>query len=316
MKLSQDYVGQWFEIYRRNNECADILFEVKSDNKTQLINLPHEKVDGAGALFTLAEQHGWEIKNLAPPTKIHPINKFRYFINCIAFLGWTKNRTQNIWPFELKKTTPDNSLTDSHTFSTVQTEILKQAARNFGVSLNTLIFYTLNKELEQRFNWKSGLRAWWMPVNMRADLGLDINSTNYKSNYVSNFMLEVSPEMTIQNYQELIADSLKKQKHWATWWWQHLGQYVPESVVEFLALKKLYNNHYIGAFSNLGNWSCSEMDSNVKFFVPPLLSHPITAGLLIWNGKLNISLRIYPSFKITKSELEKMMHSWTQRLQL
>lgn len=58
MKLSQDYVGQWFEIYRRNNECADILFEVKSDNKTQLINLPHEKVDGAGALFTLAEQHG------------------------------------------------------------------------------------------------------------------------------------------------------------------------------------------------------------------------------------------------------------------
>lgn len=313
---TRDYVGQWFEIYRRNNECADILFEVESENKKLQINMPHEKVDGAGALFTLAEQYNWQIKNLAPPAKTHVVKKFKYFVNCIAFLVWTKNRTQNIWPFNFQKISSDKVLIQSHTFTVAQTEVLKRTAKKFGVSLNTLLFYTLNKELEQTYNWKQGLRAWWMPVNMRADLGLDINNPNHKANFVSNFMLEVSPLMNLEQHQQLITKSLKSQKHWATWWWQHLGKYVPETIVEFLAIKKLHNNHYIGAFSNLGDWSCNDGSSNIKFFVPPLLSHPIGAGAIIWNGKLNISLRIYPSFKINEYELQQMMESWAQRLQL
>lgn len=313
---NRDYVGQWFEIYRRNDECADILFEIESHSQKKQINLPHEKVDGTGALFTLAEQYNWQIKNLAQPTKIHKLKKFNYFINCIAFLGWTKNRTKNIWPFQFKKANPDSTLIQSHTLSATQTETLKATARKFGVSLNTLLFYTLNKELEQTYNWKKGLRAWWMPVNMRADLGMDINNPNHKANYVSNFMLEISPKMNLQQHQQLITQSLKQQKHWATWWWQHLGKYVPDKVVEFFAIQKLHNNHYVGAFSNLGEWSCSESSSIIKFFVPPLLSHPIGAGAVIWNGKLTISLRIYPSFKITPYELQQMMQSWAQRLQI
>ncbi|MEQ1723285.1 MAG: hypothetical protein ABL930_08910 [Pseudobdellovibrio sp.] len=314
--MKKDYVGQWFEIYRRNTEGADILYKVEANGKSELINFAHEKVDGAGGLFKLAEQFNWKIKNLATPTPPRAISRFKFFINCLMFLHWTKPRKKNIWPFEFKKSNTVEGIYESCTFNAEETQKLKDKANVLGISLNTLLFFSLNKSLEKQFNWTSGKRSWWVPVNMRNDLGIDINDSKFSGNYVSNFMIDLSPSMSSLQYQQAITHSLKQQKHLATWWWQHLGKYVPESVVEFLALSNLKNNHCVGAFSNLGEWSCDQSDANVSFFVPTLLSHPIGASALIWNKKLNIGIRIYPTFKLNPDELNSVLQKWTQQLVL
>lgn len=145
---------------------------------------------------------------------------------------------------------------------------------------------------------------------MRPDLGLDINDSALKKNYVSNFTIEVNSEMSLPDFQKLISESLKQQKHWGTWWWQNLGRYVPVSVIELIAKRNLHENYYAGAFSNLGECACNDPDSNLCFFVNPLLSHPIGAGAIIWNGCLNISLRVYPTFPVSQSDLDQMLKKW------
>ena len=151
-------------------------------------------------------------------------------------------------------------------------------------------------------------------VNMRPDLGLDVNDPLIDKNYVSNFPVDVFSDTSLTDCQQLISKALKQQKHWGTWWWQNLGRFLPVSAIEIIAKRNLQDNYYAGAFSNLGNWTCKEQNSNISFFVNPLLSHPIGAGAIIWNGQLNITLRVYPTFPIVQSELDRLIAAWAKAI--
>lgn len=310
----RDYVGQWFEIYRRNNECADITFKIKSNAASELIKMPHEKFDGSGALFTLSKKFNWNIKNLATQSKLKKINLIKYFFNCLLFLYWTKPRKKNIWPFTFNKSFNNNSLSLSHIFSTEETQQITKNAKSSGTSLNTLIFYSLNKCLEKKFNWHQDFRSWWIPVNVRPEFDIDINDSNITSNYVSNFTIDVSPDMSLHSYQNLISESLKQKKHMATWWWQHLGKFLPEKLIEKIAIRNLQNNYYVGTFSNLGDWACDDTNSCLNFFVPTLKSHPVGAGAIVWNSKLSLTLTFHPEFQLSTTEANDLFQNWIRHL--
>lgn len=307
----KDYVAQWFEIYRKHLEPTDIIFSVENNNRTELINCPHPTCDGVGALHSLAEKYNWKIENKAP-NRATKIGLFRYFYNCVMFLYWAHPRRKNIWEFEFNKSTTVETLHTGFSFSAVETTALLAKAKWLKVSLNTLLFYALNKCVADKFKLDKKRISWWIPVNMRPDLGLDVNDATLKKNYVSNFSLDLSTDTTLSDCQKLITQSLKQQKHWATWWWQHLGKLVPESVIETIAKRNLNDNFYVGAFSNIGNWTCKDQSANVSFYVTPLKSHPIGAAAIIWNGRLNITLRIYPTFPIKQDELDQLMACWAK----
>lgn len=310
----KDYVGQWFEIYRRHQEPADILFEVAQKGKSEWIAFPHEKADGAGALFAIAQQKNWQIKLNAGKPITKSISFLKYIKNIILFLYWTKPRRKNFWPFGFKKTSQDTTIQSSIHFSEPELEILKLASINQKVSLNTLLFYCLQKAITEYFELKADQYSWWIPVNMRNDLGLSPNDPTLKKNYVSNFTVDVSHKDTLPDFQSKITKSLKQKKHWGTWFWQNLGKYLPESMIEKIALQQLQNNYYVGAFTNLGEWTCSEQN-RLTVFANALLSHPIGAAAIIWNGELNLSLRVYPTFPIIDEELEKLIQAWKKKIQ-
>ena len=135
-----------------------------------------------------------------------------------------------------------------------------------------------------------------------------------QKNYVSNLTIDVNHLMSVEDYQKLITHHLKQQRHWATWWWQNIGRFLPAMAIEIIAKRNLQDNYYAGAFSNLGNWTCKEQNSNISFFVNPLLSHPIGAGAIIWNGQLNITLRVYPTFPIAQGELDRLIAAWAKAI--
>ncbi len=309
----KDYTAQWFEIYRRHKEPADIQFTIENNNRTELISIPHDMLDGVAAIHSLAEKYHWKIQNLAT-TQVNKIGFVKYFYNCLMFLYWAHPRRKNIWPFKFVKTNSTTTLHVDHKFSIDETTALITKAKWLKVSLNTLLFFTLNKTISEKFKLNKDELSWWIPVNMRPDLGLDVNDASIKKNYVSNFSIDVRSNTSLSDCQSLISKSLKQQKHWATWWWQNLGRFVPESTVEFIAKRNIVENYYVGAFSNLGTWSCSEENSNLNFFVNPLLSHPIGAGAIIWNGRLNITLRAYPTFPVGQDDLEELIQNWVTKL--
>lgn len=301
-----DCIAQWFRIYRKAAEPVDIYFTILQNGKTELIRFPHEQADGAGALYSLAKTHGWQLETVQ--TTRPPVFLLKYFLNCILFLYWARSRPKNIWPFKLSKCADDNTLYAGHCFSEAETAALLQQCREINISLNTFLFYRLNRALEKNFEFSSALRAWWIPVNMRADLGVTSIETK---NYVSNFTIDVSTDMSLQQYQQKMTAALKQQRHWGTWWWQQLGRFVPEKAIQHIALNGLTGTSYAGTFSNLGTWTCSESSANLNFFVNPLLSHPVGASAIIWNGRLNVGLRIYPGFPLNQLQLENLVQEWT-----
>ena len=307
----KDYTAQLFEIYRRHAEPTDIIFSIECDNKTELVNFPHEKSDGVGALHLVAEKFNWQIQNQGA-LKPKKIGIIKYFINCILFLYWAHPRRNNIWPFTFKKTETVETLQTSYNFSQEETTALLTKAQWLKVSLNTLLFYALNQTIVEKFDLQKKEISWWIPVNMRPDLGIDVNDPSINKNYVSNFPVDVFSDTSLMDCQKLISKALKQQKHWGTWWWQNLGRFLPASAIEVIAKRNLQDNFYAGAFSNLGSWTCKEQKSNLSFFVNPLLSHPIGAGAIVWNGQLNITLRVYPTFPIAQSELDRLIAAWAK----
>ena len=309
----KDYTAQWFEIYRQHLEPTDIIFSIERDNKTELVNFPHEKSDGVGALHLMAEKFNWQIQNQSA-IKPKKIGMLKYFINCIAFLYWAHPRRNNIWPFTFKKADSVHTLQTLHKFTRDETTALLTKAKWLKVSLNTLLFYALNQTIVEKFDLQQKEISWWIPVNMRPDLGLDVNDPQINRNYVSNFPVDIFSDTSLTDCQQLISKALKQQKHWATWWWQNIGRFLPAMAIEIIAKRNLQDNYYAGAFSNLGNWTCKEQNSNISFFVNPLLSHPIGAGAIIWNGQLNITLRVYPTFPIAQGELDRLIAAWAKAI--
>ena len=305
-----DYVGLWFKAYREIGEPFEIYFDIEKNGQTERLAIDHAKHDGIGALHEIAKSNNWKITaagaNKTPP----PIGRLKLFANLILFFYWTRPR-QNSWPFKVSKTEKDILKVSRHVFSETETAELKEKSKALKVSLNSYLFHTFNLALNDSFG--SNDRAWWMPVNMRPDLGLDTNDSSLTKNYAANFTIDFKKNFSLSDTQTEIKECLKQQRHWATWWWQLLGRYLNYDLIKTTALKGL-ENPYAGAFSNLGEWACSEKNSNVSIYINTLKSHPFGVGVLLWNGKLNLSVRVYPKVPIEPAQLDNLVQAWKKHL--
>lgn len=306
----KDYVGQWFEIYRRYSEPADIIFEIKTADQTEWIAFPHDKADGAGALFSIAEKKTWKIHSETPTNAIPRTSSWTYLKNIVLFLMWTKPRRENIWPFTVNKATHVETKKSAFHFSAAEVNKLKQIAKANQVSWNSLLFFCLHQSIAEIFDFDDKPKSWWIPVNMRRELGLDPNDDTLKKNYVSNFTIDVKRRQSLQDIHHMIAKYLKQKRHWGTWWWQHLGKFLPEAMIEKIALQNLKSNHYVGAFTNLGEWTCSA-DSELTVYVNAILSHPVGASAIIWNDRLFLGVSTYPTFQGSASQIAKL---WEEKI--
>lgn len=305
-----DYVGQWFKAYRELGEPFEIYFDLKNKDQQQRVAIDHAKHDGIGALHEIAKNNNWKISVVGANKPPPPIGRLKLFANLILFFYWTRPR-KSIWSFKIEKAEKDILKVSRYVFSASETSEIKALAENQKSSLNSCLFHTFNLALDDFFGLQD--RAWWMPVNMRPDLGLDTNDSNLTKNYASNFTIDFKKNFTLQDTQNEIKRCLKQQRHWATWWWQLLGRYLNFDLIRTTAAKGL-ENPYAGAFSNLGEWTCSEKQSNVSIYINTLKSHPFGVGVLVWNGQLNLTVRAYPKFPLEQAQLDQLLQAWKKHL--
>ena len=311
-KLHQivDYVGQWFQAYREIGEPFEIYFDIESKGQTKRLAVDHAKHDGIGALHEISKANNWKISTVGANKPPPQIGRFKLVINLLLFFYWTRSR-KNKWNFEITKVEKDFLKISRHVFTELETTQLKEKSTRLKVSLNSYLFYHFNLTLNHFFTPSD--RTWWMPVNMRPDLGLNTNNPELNKNYASNFTIDFDKSFNLQDTHHEIKTCLKQQRHWATWWWQLLGRYLNYDLIKATAIKGL-DNPYTGAFSNLGEWTCSEQNSNLTVYINTLKSHPVGVGAIIWNGRLNLSLRLYPSFPLQQTDLDQLMQSWKKSL--
>lgn len=305
-----DYVGQWFKAYRELGEPFEIYFDIDQKNQTERLAVDHALHDGIGALHEIAKSHQWKLTVVGNIKTPPPIGNFKLFCNLILFFYWTRSR-KNAWPFQISKAEKENLKVSRQVFSEAETLEIKSRAEKNKVSLNSYLFHTFNLSLNDAFGLND--RSWWMPVNMRPDLGLDTNDSSLTQNYAANFTIDFKKNFSLVDTQSEIKKCLKQQRHWATWWWQLVGRFLNYNLIKTTALKGL-ENPYAGAFSNLGEWNCSEKNSNVSIYINTLKSHPFGVGVLVWNGKLNLTVRAYPQFPIEPTQLDQLVQNWKKHL--
>src|SRR3989344_5903508 len=274
----KDYVGQWFEAYRELGEPYDINFLVEQNGSQKLISVSHEITDGAGALFHIATENGFTVTPKIPKAMESSI---RY-----ATLSLSASETQQ----------------------------LHEKARSKNISLNTLLLFCLDTIISKKFGVHHKTRSWWIPVSMRPDLGIAPNDPTAIRNYVSNFTLDLKNSLSPELLQKKISEALKQQRHWGTWWWQQLGRYLPHAVIRYIAYKKLFNNQHVGAFTNLGEWTSTPLPIQMTPIGNPLYSHPLCCSCIQFNKRLNLAIRVYPTFPLDQNTLNIMMQDWKQNL--
>lgn len=234
-------------------------------------------------------------------------NFFRYIFAIFEFLWLTRSRKKKLWQKKSPLQGASVSLGSwNYTHSNLsQAEIEK--------SWNAALFSALDQVVRSYLNPQCRELRWWIPVNMRNNFSIK-NNEPIEFNFVSNFTLCSKPNMTIEKARKLIHEGLSRQRHWATWWWQQMGRWAPESWIYKIAQNGLDQVQYAGAFSNLGQWKCSAKDLQLHFIVNNLRSHPIGAGAIWWNEQINLSLNFHPSLGISPTKADEMMQAWLDKI--
>ncbi len=337
LQRKTDYVAQWFRVYRALGEKTDIKFKYKNKpsiessefseeentahrlrakfcnpNEFQNYKYSHEKGDGSCGISSMAKDLGFEAHNLRTDHFRRPPGLIKFLLLQLEFLWRTRFLKASIWKTSRQNQYIDQT-EDHFALGSIVWGPIRLPNKEFEKTWNALLFATLDRSIRPYLVPQADPVRWWIPVNMRNDLGVS-NSDTREFNFVSNFTLISSPELTVETAHKLIVESLARQRHWATWWWQNLGRWIPEHWLQKVAQIHLVNSHYAGAFSNLGRWSCSQKDLQVHFLVNTLKSHPIGAGAIWWNNQVNISLHIHPSLGFSKEETEQIMLAWIENI--
>ncbi|OFZ30472.1 MAG: hypothetical protein A2622_08705 [Bdellovibrionales bacterium RIFCSPHIGHO2_01_FULL_40_29] len=310
----KDYVGQWFEAYRELGEPYDINFLVEQNGSQKLISVSHEITDGAGALFHIATENGFTVTPKISKSNPPKMNFGKYFLNIVKFLYWSRSRGNNLWNFKFPKAMESSIRYATLSLSASETQQLHEKARSKNISLNTLLLFCLDTIISKKFGVHHKTRSWWIPVSMRPDLGIAPNDPTAIRNYVSNFTLDLKNSLSPELLQKKISEALKQQRHWGTWWWQQLGRYLPHAVIRYIAYKKLFNNQHVGAFTNLGEWTSTPLPIQMTPIGNPLYSHPLCCSCIQFNKRLNLAIRVYPTFPLDQNTLNIMMQDWKQNL--
>ena len=306
-----DAVGKWFSAYKDLNEPFRIGFDFVRDEKREFINVSHIENDGSGAVRKICSQRALDCRVKEAKANFKRPSFITILLQSLKFL-WITRPQPEVWPLNIEKCSSDRARRESFVFNENETKKITARAESNSVSLNSFLFFNLNKSLHQLFKISDG--NWWIPVNMRSELGIDPNDIEKNNNLVSNFTIDVSQKINLQELHSKIKSCLAEKRHWGTWCWQLSADYLPYSLVKRLALHGIKNN-YIGAFSNLGDWSCADRNTLLIPYINTLRSHPLGAGIIIWNGKLCLSLRFYDGLSISDEQIRLLMKTWVENLQ-
>jgi hypothetical protein len=195
----------------------------------------------------------------------------------------------------------------------VSTRKLKCIANNQKVSLNSLLLISLDKASRMLLQNEQIEVSWFIPINMRGSIKLPKNTDNHVSG------IDISIEnMDCSNTVHLKIKSKLEQK-------QHYSYFYLINIITGLGtwltkLTILINLHlclrkYL-VFSNLGEFNSEENTFDSWLFCPPVFEHmPLSAGCIVFNNKICLTLQIHPKYCTSLNIAQKVTDRWINLLE-
>lgn len=308
---SFDPVSSWFVSFRNLGEPSDIFIDIQSKelNLNERVLYPHSQGDGFSCLHYCSRKFNFQLKTKVSKNS-QSIFKSLCFsvIHFFSFFYYSRKRPHKVLPLQINKA----HSTDTPCISFEISEGELKEIKNKVPSLNTHFVNSLNQTISQHFNINKPM-VWLIPVNMRSDLNLDSNKY-LERNLVSSLYLQLSPQITLSETHNLLSQALKQKQYWGTWYWQKLPLFLPQNIIDQITKDRLFNNYYVGTFTNLGQWESSQNFEKLLVYANPVLNLPIACSHLKINQNHFFGMRIYPGLELSSAEMEVLSTNWKKNI--
>lgn len=317
-----DPVKPWFEALEAGGEFVGIRFgrRVPGGDKVEWFYLSHAQFDGIGGFAHLIRERGADIEELPQithPAKLSWSPFVRFLPTMLAPRRYLKWR-------DMEQSTPSDptippAAVAYHVFDKLETGKIRRAARNSGVTVNSLLMKYLDRAVRPSLADPACAIPWMIPVNLRGRVKQPLDTGNHSS-YVG---IRIYASEGARDVQRHIYDALDKGQHLAAWKGFDATRMLGlKSKQRLIAANRATSQWTVGGFSNLGAWDPeSQIDAPAClgdwFFAPPVLRFQMVgAGCVTFQGRLTLTLQIHPELTTDPEVASAWVRSWVREIEL
>ena len=309
----EDWTGQLFRAMRADGAWVDITFgHVVDGALTKWICLPHEEMDGAAAFASILRGQGLDPGPL--PSMANERWKKHSDITQAPYLRTPAAQWKM---FDGEGPNPASVSPPARAWALLpaaDTEGLLQRAREKGVTLNTLLLWSLSRAVAPFLNLQSGPILWEVPINLRGAVRLP----NEAANHVSMVAVHTPLDLSVNALHDAFLAMLDSGLHWVIWNQNaSAGRRGPEALRGRAKVIGRFSGFRVGVFSNLGGWRGLEpcpRDEGWVFAPPPLASTPLAAGCLTTHRRLGLLILAHPRLTTDPALTGVWMDAWRREL--
>lgn len=308
-----DTFGKWFLVFKDRNECCDGIIGVYNrDGHLQTRLYPHARYDGYSILNEYLAESGHTGVFQEPTNTPGRLRQLKAFVAYLVTLPLRPpfRRLRLLsrgWPTSPLVVTKDRIAW--RIFSEADTQTIAAGAKQDKVTLNASLIAGLMKHLGPLWADNSGSIVTGLTVSLHKMVGID----KVPRNRFSIIDIRLDESVTAEEVNRRIHQSLRHDRHLASWVSYHLPDYLGDWFYRYFLLTiNWFQNRNI-VFTNVGEWSAG--NGHALFLIPPVFHYnPVSVGMIIWEGKLAISIQVHPHVDVSNVEIETIMDNWSSEL--
>lgn len=318
MIFSADPIKPWYEAIGQTGDYVMIRFGRVKPGATEVewVSIPHSEFDGIGGFAHLLREKGVEMDHLPENSHLQKPSWGPFLKSVPKLMG---PRKQLKWRDFPKSETAESTLPDPklawHVFSEDETNLIRKAAREGKVTVNSLLMKLLDEVLRQDQVDPQALVPWMVPVNLRGQVDREDDTQNHSS-YVS---VKVSPEETEEELHREIFRKLDLGEHWANWKAYSATRLVPAFVKRAMIRSgRAMAEWNLGLFTNLGVWDPDQKIDHEDFVgswmvaATVLRCQTVGAGLMTFQGRLSLTIQAHPDLTSSQVVVDQWMERWLE----
>lgn len=298
-----------------------------NNKKPHFQYLSHMYYDGIGGLVTIMRENGLivsELPKIKTMSVLSPSRSvwelcFDHILNLFCVNRRSANKDKKLVKFELSATEVTSKRTPFawHAFSREELEEIKKLCKSENITVNTFLFYHLDKAVRSVSKTPELPMSCLLPVNLR---GM-VHQHRDTDNHSVTIAIRSEKSDNMRTLHEKIQHKLKNGEHLASWKMYHLTRFLPHFVR--VALLQGANRSEVFTFSNLGSFRVSTVgnavdstdnnaDNSTWYFCPNVGKRvPITAGCVTVNEKMTLMIRFHDSFPY---DSQLLLNKWIKNI--
>lgn len=307
--------GLKFKAVEKIGESIDIhhLKFNLNDKSTSTEIRKHCYYDGVGALADILKKQGYEIKRL--PLQIIGKDpglwqRIKLMFQFFSHAG----KMNDLWKedVDFNKIGANQECAFAY-FTKEQSEFIAKVKKT---KFSSFLIQQIDRACLPYLTKNNKNRKWILPINMRSKK----DKLDYR-NFTSSFVLHTGSEIGVNQLQEEINNSIRTNLHWGSWQYTLIPKYLHKKILYYLASKT--KNQAFGFLSNLGSWpgkNITHHDQNEidkYLWIPISLATavvPVATGVLNWNGRTVLSLRLHSSLNVNADVTKNIMRDWINNI--